>query len=490
MNTPSDPLSTAAERARSPRFWRVFDWLFCLSAANIFFYRTWTALLEHKNVVPISFAMVMLDVLLLAVCLRLGYFLVQTTRSALIRWAGILLFAVMWLIPVHALTTVHFADDVPKRNFTYLLGLVLVIGIVVSPKLRHGMVKLCVMLVLFVTVTFGQSLWRIWSYNPAEWALPVVPAAGAPRMPRLVWLLFDEWDYGLTFAARRPGLSVPEVDRLVNESFHATKAHPPEHTTSKSVPRLLTDDASATLANLHSLPSVFSRAKQDGLHSAAVSWFVDYCGDFAESLDACWSAHSDAERNSMGSTAGEMAVNDVRYLFENQFRSPFGQPMGAKRHALDYKFNLRSALQATTSPAYDFVYVHFNIPHEPLFYDASTGRYDLGEKPITSMFKKDFTRYLDAVRLVDRTIGELRRGMEASGVWDNTHVLITSDHPYRARRRVDGVEDDFRVPFIVKRPAPAKTSRTKPTSIPWLQPTLPPRCCAAKYGQRQTYERG
>jgi arylsulfatase A-like enzyme len=94
--------------------------------------------------------------------------------------------------------------------------------------------------------------------------------------------------------------------------------------------------------------------------------------------------------------------------------------------------------------------VHFNVPHEPLFYDASTGRYDLGEKPVLSMFKKDFARYFDAVQLVDRTIGQVRRTMEASGVWDSTHVLITSDHPYRARQKVDGIEDDFRVPFILK----------------------------------------
>ena len=205
MDIASDPLRPGVKRTPVPHFWSAFDWLFCLSAANIFFYRTWTALLERKNVVPASFAMVMVNVLLMAICLRIGYFAVQKTSNPFLRWFGILVFAGMWMIPVHALTTVHFADDVPKRNLTYLLGLILVMGFVLSRKLRHGMVKLCAMFALFAAVTFGQSLWRIWSYNPAEWALPVVPAASSPRMPRLVWLLFDEWDYGLSFAARRPG---------------------------------------------------------------------------------------------------------------------------------------------------------------------------------------------------------------------------------------------------------------------------------------------
>jgi Type I phosphodiesterase / nucleotide pyrophosphatase len=38
---------------------------------------------------------------------------------------------------------------------------------------------------------------------------------------------------------------------------------------------------------------------------------------------------------------------------------------------------------------------------------------------------------VDNVSLVDRTIGELRASMEAAGTWNNSTVIISSDHPYR-----------------------------------------------------------
>ena len=49
----------------------------------------------------------------------------------------------------------------------------------------------------------------------------------------------------------------------------------------------------------------------------------------------------------------------------------------------------------------------------------------------------------------DRTIGEIRRGMENAGTWDSTTVLFTSDHPYRESMQLDG-KSDPRIPYILK----------------------------------------
>ena len=332
--------------------------------------------------------MAILNVLLMAVCLRVGYFVVQRTRSQIVRWIGILVFAGLVLLPFHALTTVNFPGDVSARNTIYGIALAVAAMMVVSQRVRHGMVTLALILAPFLLVTFGQALTRISNYDPARWKSPTAPTTGTPRMPRLVWLLFDDGDYGPSFAARPPGMQLPEVDRIVAESFHATNAHPPEASTAKSVPRLITGDMTATTENMSTRPSVFSRAKQNGLRSAAVAWYIDYCGAFAQSLEACWTSAVDAERGSMGTTAAEMAANQLKNIFENQFRSPFGQPLGAKRHVVDYRFILRAAREVAASPGYDLVYAHFPIPHEPLFYDRSTGRYDLGEKPITGFPKR------------------------------------------------------------------------------------------------------
>jgi hypothetical protein len=61
--------------------------------------------------------------------------------------------------------------------------------------------------------------------------------------------------------------------------------------------------------------------------------------------------------------------------------------------------------------------------------------------------------YIDALGLVDRTVGELRAAMESAGLWDRTAVLISADHGYRGVRSVDGGKiADRWVPFLLKLP--------------------------------------
>ncbi len=51
--------------------------------------------------------------------------------------------------------------------------------------------------------------------------------------------------------------------------------------------------------------------------------------------------------------------------------------------------------------------------------------------------------------MVDRTVGPLRRAMEASGRWDQTTILLTADHSWRWSANLDG-KSDPRVPLILK----------------------------------------
>jgi hypothetical protein len=216
------------------------------------------------------------------------------------------------------------------------------------------------------------------------------------------------------------------------------------------MPRLLTGKKSADAKRLSSVPTIFSRAKIEGFRSAAAGWHIDYCGALGKSIAECWSANMDSERNSMGLHPTEIAINQLRYLFESQFRSPFGQSIGTKRHILDYSIIMRGALTAASNPAFDLVFIHFPIPHPPLFYDRTTGRYDLGDRPLVSLLQRNTLRYLDGLELVDHTIAQIRRTLDSAGLWDRTHLIISSDHPARNRSRIDGVTNDPRVPFIIR----------------------------------------
>ena len=60
---------------------------------------------------------------------------------------------------------------------------------------------------------------------------------------------------------------------------------------------------------------------------------------------------------------------------------------------------------------YDFVYAHWPFPHRPFVKaDGSNGDYG------------------DNLELIDRVVGKVRRTLEAKGVWDESLVIITSDH--------------------------------------------------------------
>ena len=54
---------------------------------------------------------------------------------------------------------------------------------------------------------------------------------------------------------------------------------------------------------------------------------------------------------------------------------------------------------------------------------------------------------------MDEMIGEIRAGMEETGLWEDTVILLSSDHGYTLSDFPEYVpESDPRVPFILKLP--------------------------------------
>ncbi len=110
------------------------------------------------------------------------------------------------------------------------------------------------------------------------------------------------------------------------------------------------------------------------------------------------------------------------------------------------------AVKSATDPDLDLILIHSPAPHPPGIYDTA---------------KNDFSRdgkssYVDNLKLVDRTLSDLRRAMENSGMWDKTTVIISSDHWWRtemwsrgpfwthADAVASGGKMDHRIPFMVR----------------------------------------
>jgi arylsulfatase A-like enzyme len=107
---------------------------------------------------------------------------------------------------------------------------------------------------------------------------------------------------------------------------------------------------------------------------------------------------------------------------------------------------------AATDSALSLIMIHFPAPHFPYVYDRR---------------KDDFTfesgvNYFDNLELVDRTFRDLRRVMERAGWWDDTVVLVSSDHWWKfyqwetiqplteEEKSATSEGIDYRVPFMLK----------------------------------------
>jgi hypothetical protein len=275
----------------------------------------------------------------------------------------------------------------------------------------------------------------------------------------VVVLLFDELDYRLAFAERPSGLSLPELDRLRAEALFATNAFPPADTTSISIPamtsgRLLADSKVARPNELilhgidrtpqpWSTRNVFAEVQRRGWSAALVGWAHPYCRVFGDSLQSCYSRAVATQADSMGKTFAAKLGNQWRSLVETPRLSPFGQSLVVQESARRFA-DLMARGQAVVDRAeHGLIFIHLPIPHPPYPYDARTASFTRANSLTDG--------YLDNLVLVDRTLGRLRRSLEANSAWDRLTVIVTSDHRWRFSREYDGKED-WRVPLLLKLP--------------------------------------
>ena len=458
--------------------------LAALSFANLCYLRVWSELLTYsrKDVYlmvtppkPVGYLAAIANVLLAAVAIwGLSILAVRVLKGRNIRWAEMAV--VLGLcIPLNGLRSV-LSNQFPylKSPLIELLGVrgVMVLGgciaivalvaiVFFHRKLAAAAIAMLALLSPFCAITFGQALWKATHYDASQYAdNPAVPMiAGARKVPRVLWFIADEWDYGLTFVDRDPGLALPEIDRLRQGALCAGNALPPGPETPISIPgyyggRLVSSvvydgprellmaypNGSAAPVSWSAQPSVFQRARALGVNTALVEWFHPSCR-ILSGLSYCTWRPMAMQYNSMGDRFWQILPHQARSLFETTLFSPFGRPLSAGQQTDTYRAILHEAETLANDTSFGFTLVHLPIPHAPHAYNRKTGEFTLGNSPIAG--------YVDSLALLDRTVGEIRRSMENAGTWDSTTVLFTSDHPYRESMQLDG-KNDPRIPYILK----------------------------------------
>src|SRR5579885_133349 len=476
--------------------------LVAVSLANLFFFNAWREALSPRKFFYFYYwkqypgyailAALVLNVLLLTAFFFACFYAARRLggrRSDKFIRAGFLLAFLLALNCIRAqverLSVRGLRISLGKPGLVALCLLLLALVVFAFARRGLGRVSRAVASLLLILSPFGLVGLADAAWLALRYGAPVArERASAPALeavaarPRVLWLIFDEMDERAAFAERPASLTMPEFDRLRSESFFATNAFPPAGHTSQSLPALLTGQlisavrpvgpgelmltipARGATVGWSAQPDIFSEARAAGFNTALVGWYHPYCRVVGDRLTSCrWEP------------ASQLALPDRLSFVKNVVRQqigliasvPFAGDLSARlsrtspedygaAHLADYRALSSQAEGVAASREFGLTFVHLPVPHPPYIYDRAKG--ELSEAAGGS--------YLDNLALADRTLGELRRAMERAGTWEQTTVVVSSDHWMRSDywrvRPFWTVEDsatfnervEHRVPFIVK----------------------------------------
>jgi hypothetical protein len=459
------------------------DLITCLSFANLCFLRPWGETLSYRKAdsyfmkeVPTrtDYLATVTAVVLLAFVL--WGIVVLCRRKALAPAYSFVRFAAFGLVllPLNGLraslsgTTKYMKSPLLELITRQTLFLVILplLGVLLwfAWKYQNLVVKIAVAALIalfpFCAVTFGHAIWAAVHVQAAAPDGPLAPRLPDARTaPRLLWVIFDEWDYRLTFRDRPAGLAMPAVERVFAQAISATNARSPAMDTATSLPSLITgrrlrmtvarSDSHFSAEEVEGVeqvawretPTLFSAARQMGFNTAVVGWYLPYCRMFTDVLTDCAWWPMPVQATSMGGTFPQKVYRQTRSLFETDSLSLFGQSLATQQKTALYLSFLQRAELLVADSAAGCVLLHVPVPHAPHPYNRLTGRFDLKNEPLRG--------YIDSLALLDGILATLRRDMEKAGLWDKTTVLLSADHPFREAQAIDG-KFDVRIPFLLK----------------------------------------
>jgi hypothetical protein len=210
------------------------------------------------------------------------------------------------------------------------------------------------------------------------------------------------------------------------------------------------------------MPNVFDSARDLGLNTALVGWFHPYGRLLNQSLTRCyWTPgwlHAGIEERSNPQPLVDAMWDRLHLQFADlpvigHLPGLFPGIYQRQEKIERFSWLRHRALEMVSDPTIGLVFIHLPIPHPPAIYSRTSGTFT----------PQGRIGYLDSVALVDRTLGELRRTMERSGLWERTAVLVSADHGWRThlwRGDAEWTSDEEAashqntsgVPFVVKLP--------------------------------------
>jgi|GEM_PF-923861 len=305
----------------------------------------------------------------------------------------------------------------------------------------------------------------------ASSALP--PRDAAEARPSVYWFIFDEWSYERTYRGSDWPDRFPNLNRLCRQSvvFHNARAQGTR--TEVCVPAMLYGSqlrpvfergrmgfrSGDELIPADRLESVLSKAGKLGYYRALVGFGLPYSQWVGRDLELCRSyrffPHARGLPAALKAHATQVAQRSaeplMKYLVERWLQGAPYMPYYRQLH-IDMRKDVEWLL--TQSPPRTFAVIHYILPHKPYLFDAQGNELPLNPS-MTVETEEAYERHLSCM---DIRLGEFLDALDASGRLDESLIIVTADHAWRADPlRRSGLHPVEHVPLIVKLPQRSET---------------------------------
>ena len=348
--------------------------------------------------------------------------------------------------------------------------------------------------VLFALFLVQVFLWDIYADDVVRRDFPAA-TPGEAKTGSLYVFLFDEWSYEDSFGHSDFSLAnMPHLAELLGHSTLFRQAFSPAVNTGVSIPRFLYQpdermkafsyrEALARLENNQLLPlrmrSVFDLSDRHFKFVAGtyLHYFVvlgrkvDYIMDIAD-LSRRY-ALKDRVRDLLCTQADFLRRAGIRMPFE--VRSPLSAA-GWMSLTWEYQSRIRPVLNDVLPrlPADNIAFFHLYLPHNPFLFNRD---WTLRKPPVYSD-SGAVELYHENVYALDAVIGDIVRLLKERGDYDQSMIVITSDHSWKHRYGGTWEELDPRaqisekhVPLIIKYPGQTRGGEwTEPIGTADLHP--------------------
>lgn len=215
----------------------------------------------------------------------------------------------------HAANTALSAIAGARSTLVLRIAVAIAIFLLLIRSPRRLRAGLQVLFLLLCPLFFVYAAQGFWLYEVAD--ANIGPGKAAGMLPassshnRVIWIIFDEMDYRLSFPARPARIQLPHFDALRRISVFADHVKSPAHNTIAAMPSLLLakdiprdEDVDikprpiqvrfsgcSHFVSISSQPNVFRQARKHGFNTAVSGWYHPYCRDFGSDLSACASIY-------------------------------------------------------------------------------------------------------------------------------------------------------------------------------------------------------